>query len=200
MKRDRASEAVQGRTSGHLGPGTLLVAFLIVCATVLVLLVLGRTLICTCGTVKIWHGEVFSSENSQHIADWYSPSHFVHGILFFGLLSWLAGRLSVGVRFKLAILAEAGWEILENTDFIIRRYRELTVSFDYFGDSIVNSVSDIGFMGAGFLLAWRAPVWVSILVGVILELLAAFVIRDNLTLNIIMLLFPVDAIKTWQMG
>lgn len=189
-----------GQTGERLGPGTLSLAFLIVCATVLVLLLLGRTLICTCGTVKLWHGEVFSSENSQHIADWYSPSHFVHGILFYGLLAWLAGRLSIGVRFNLAVLAEAGWEILENTDFIIKRYRELTVSFDYFGDSIINSVSDIGFMSAGFLLAWRVPVRVSILVAIALELLAGFVIRDNLTLNIIMLLFPVDAIKTWQMG
>lgn len=193
-------EIVPGRDNERLHSRTLFVAFLIVCATVLVLLLLGRTLICTCGTVKIWHGEVFSAENSQHIADWYSPSHFVHGILFYGLLAWLAGRLSLGVRFNLAVLAEAGWEILENTDFIIKRYRELTVSFDYFGDSIVNSVSDIGFMSAGFLLAWRVPVWVSILVAIVLELLAAFVIRDNLTLNIFMLLFPVDAIKVWQIG
>jgi len=193
-------ESGPGPISERLGPGTFLLAFLIVCATVLVLLLLGRNLICTCGTVKLWHGEVFSSENSQHIADWYAPSHFVHGILFYGLLAWLAGRFSIGVRFNLAVLAEAGWEILENTDFIIKRYRELTVSFDYFGDSIVNSVSDIGFMSAGFLLAWRVPVWVSILVAIGLELLAAFVIRDNLTLNIIMLLFPIDAIKAWQMG
>jgi len=193
-------ESGPGQISERLGPGTFLLAFLIVCTTVVVLLLLGRNLICTCGTVKLWHGEVFSSENSQHIADWYSPSHFVHGTLFYGLLAWLTGRFSVGVRFNLAVLAEAGWEILENTDFIIKRYRELTVSFDYFGDSIINSVSDIGFMSAGFLLAWRVPVWVSILVAIGLELLAAFVIRDNLTLNIIMLLFPIDAIKAWQMG
>ena len=173
-------------------------AILAVCIGVLFWM--GQPAICKCGVVKFWHGVVVSSENSQHITDWYSPSHFIHGLLFYGALAWLLGSLSVGARLSIAMLIESVWEIFENTDFIINRYREATIALDYFGDSVLNSTSDILFMVIGFFVAWRAPIWVSVLLIVVLELAVGFIIRDNLTLNIIMLLYPVEAIKTWQIG
>ena len=165
-----------------------------------VLFWMGQPAICKCGVIKLWHGAVVSSENSQHLSDWYSPSHFIHGLLFYGALVWLLGSLSVGARLSIAMLIESVWEIFENTDFIINRYREATIALDYFGDSVLNSTSDILFMVIGFFVAWRAPVWVSLLLIVILELTVGFIIRDNLTLNIIMLIHPMEFIKTWQMG
>ncbi len=184
-----------------------LVATMGVVALVLaILLAMGRPPMCECGTVKLWHGIVESSENSQHITDWYSPSHFTHGLLFF-FFAWLlwrkwalfGGRLAP-YSFPIAVGLEGGWEILENTPFIINRYREVTVSWGYVGDSIVNSMADIGWMSLGFLFAARAPVWLSVLLAVALELFTLFMIRDNLTLNILMLLSPIDAIRTWQAG
>jgi hypothetical protein len=172
----------------------------IIGATALVLLAMGQPLICQCGDVKLWHGDVFSSENSQHLADWYSPSHLIHGLLFYALLWAIARRWSIGFRALIALLIESAWEILENSPIIIDRYREATISLGYRGDSVINSVSDIGFMLFGFWLAARLPVAVSIVLALVLEIAAAFVIRDNLTLNIIMLIYPIDAIRTWQAG
>jgi len=161
---------------------------------------MGRELVCKCGYVKLWHGVVFSSENSQHIFDWYSFSHIIHGFIFYGLL-WLIGRnWTLGLRFTLAVAVEAGWEVFENTDFIINRYREATISLDYFGDSVINAVSDVLFMALGFFLAWRIPVWAAILSIIALELFVGYSIRDNLLLNIIMLIYPSHAILQWQMG
>ncbi len=161
---------------------------------------MGQVPICKCGYVKVWHGVVFSAENSQHISDWYTFSHVIHGFAFYGLL-WLVGRRwPLGVRLVLALLLESGWEILENTDMVINRYREVTIALDYYGDSVLNSVCDILAMALGFFLAWRLPVWVTIALTIFLELFVLYFIRDNLTLNIIMLLYPLDGIRTWQGG
>ena len=163
-------------------------------------LALGQPPICKCGHIKLWHGIVHSSENSQQISDWYTPSHVIHGFAFY-FLFWLVGRrLPPGARFVAAVLLEAGWEVLENTPLIINRYRAATIAFDYAGDSVLNSMADIAAMMAGYLIARRSPVWASIAFVITMELLVAAFIRDNLTLNILMLLYPLEAIKRWQAG
>jgi Protein of unknown function (DUF2585) len=163
---------------------------------------MGRVLYCACGYVKLWHGVVNSSENSQHITDWYTFSHVIHGIIFFCAV-WLLGKkvpLSAGAKLLLALLFEGAWEVLENSPFIIDRYRTTTISLDYYGDSVINSVSDVLAMVLGFLFARKVPVWASIALVLFLELMTLFFIRDNLTLNIVMLVHPIDAIRAWQSG
>ncbi len=194
-----------GRTSGNgfarLPPLAYALAGLgIIAAAALILLAMGQPLVCRCGTVRLWQGEVMSAENSQQLADWYSPSHLIHGVLFYGLLWLLARRRPLGLRALIALLIESGWEILENSPIIIERYRGATISLGYRGDSDINSVSDITFMLIGFALAARLPVAVSIALAILLELVVGYMIRDNLTLNIIMLIWPIEAIRTWQAG
>ncbi len=161
---------------------------------------LGREPICRCGTVKLWHGVVLSAENSQHLSDWYTPSHVIHGIGFFALTWLFARRLSLGWRFAVAVALEAAWEVFENTPFVIDRYRAATISLDYYGDSILNSISDIAAMAIGFGFAATARWWISLLAVIVMEIGVAMVIRDNLFLNILMLLHPFDAVKQWQSG
>jgi hypothetical protein len=172
----------------------------IVIAAALLLHNMERVPICRCGYVKLWHGVVNSSENSQHISDWYTFSHIIHGFGFYGLFWLLARRWPVARRFAAAVALEAGWEILENTDLIINRYREATISLDYYGDSVLNSVSDIAAMMIGFQFAARSPVWLTLALTIALEAFVAYVIRDNLLLNILMLLYPLDAVRRWQAG
>jgi hypothetical protein len=169
-----------------------------------VLFAMDRPPICTCGEVRLWHGVVQSSGNSQHLTDWYSPSHFTHGLIMY-FAAWLLWRRwgVLGGRparwaLPIAVLVEAAWEIAENTPAVIDRYRAVTVSFGYSGDSIVNSAADIGWMIAGFVFASRVPAWASVTLALGFELLTLWIIRDNLTLNVIMLFWPIEAIRQWQ--
>ena len=173
---------------------------LVAAAGAAVLYAMGRLPICSCGTVKLWHGAVYSSENSQHLSDWYSPSHVLHGLVFYMVLHWLMPRSGVGPRLVAAAMLETAWEIAENTDALINRYREATIALDYYGDSIINSMADITMMCLGFMIAARAPVVVSVALFVAAELVVGVVIRDGLILNVIMLTWPLEAILTWQQG
>jgi hypothetical protein len=175
-----------------------LIASLVVVAAAGYLLLIGREPICKCGYIKFWHGNPGDSETSQHISDWYTPSHIYHGIIFYALLWLFARRLPVGWRFAIAVAVEAAWEVFENSAMIIERYRSVTISRDYFGDSVLNSTADILAMVVGFWLARYLPVWASVAIIVVFETVSMIVIRDGLALNILMLIWPLEAVLDWQ--
>ena len=179
----------------------LLIAAAVVVATALVELAMGGVPVSKTGNVWLWNGAVHSPENSQQISDWYSFSHVIHGIAFYALLRLIGrGRWPLGLCLVLAVGIEAAWEVFENTPFTIERYRKKTISLNYYGDSVLNSVCDILFCIVGFFLAARLPVWASVALVVGMELFVGYMIRDNLTLNIIMFVRPIEAIKRWQQG
>ena len=189
-----------------LAPHTaaILATAALVAISLAVLLAMGRPPICPCGSVKLWHGVVQSNENSQQISDWYTFSHVTHGLLMYAAawLLWvrlgLFGGKPARWALPIAVAVEAAWEIVENTPLIIDRYREVTVSWGYTGDSVVNSISDIGWMIAGFFAASRLPTWVSVALAIFFELFTLWAIRDNLTLNVLMLFWPLEAVRQWQ--
>jgi hypothetical protein len=182
----------------RLAPALVVVGIILLTAAYL--LWIGREPICKCGTIKLWHGQVVSSENSQHISDWYTPSHVIHGFLFFGALWLVARKLSFGWRLAIATAVEAAWEIVENSDAIIERYRAVTISLDYYGDSVLNVVADILAMVLGFWLASRLPVWATVALILLAEGVTIWVIRDGLALNVLMLIYPLDSVAEWQAG
>ena len=177
-----------------------LLALLILLAAAAILLAMGRNPICTCGTVDLWVGLRDSPKTSQMLADWYSLSHIVHGLLFYAALWLVARRWPVEWRFLVALLIEASWEVTENTPMVIDRYRATTAALGYTGDSVINSLSDILMMALGFLLARKLPLWAAILLLVALEIIPLFAIRDNLTLNVLALIAPNHALQAWQSG
>jgi hypothetical protein len=181
-----------------------LIAFILFCAFAAILWSMGRPPICACGEVKLLHLVVQSSENSQHLADWYTPSHIIHGFIFYGIGHLLRKKwpavFQLGVVVSLAILLEGAWEVLENSPVIIDRYREVTISWGYAGDSIVNSLADIVWMLVGFFMASRLPWKVTLVIALFFEIFVGYMIRDNLALNIMMLTAPLESVKEWQAG
>lgn len=162
------------------------------------LLVLGMPPICRCGTVALWHGNPSGPETSQHLTDWYTYTHVLHGVAFYALLSVLAPRVPVAQRFLIAAGLESAWEILENTPMVMERYRQGALAQGYVGDSIVNSLADSVAAAVGFVMAWRLPLSVMITLALAMEATAAYLIRDGLILNLIQLLFPSEALSQWQ--
>ena len=177
---------------------SVVIAAVLTAIFIFILFAMDRPPICACGEVKLWHGIVQSSENSQHIADWYTPSHIIHGFIFFGLGRLLLNRWPLGLALCAAIFVEGAWEILENSPVIIDRYREVTISYGYAGDSIINSVFDMVWMILGFFVASRLPWKATLTIALLFEVFTAYVIRDNLALNILMLVAPIEAVKDWQ--
>lgn len=174
------------------------VAAALLVAQIVILYFMGRIPICECGYIKLFEPGVNTPGNSQHLADWYTPSHIIHGFLFYGLAWLLFRKQTIGMRLSFAVLIEAAWELLENSPIIIDRYRTATMALGYSGDSILNSAMDTVFMVLGFFFAARMPIWLTIVIAIFFEIFTGWLIRDNLTLNVLMLVAPVDAIKEWQ--
>ena len=171
-----------------------------VAISVLLLRILGRVWWCRAGDYAPWSWEVWSAHNSQHVVDPYTFTHILHGVLFFWITSLIFRKMPLAWRLLIAISVECAWEVVENTNMVIQRYREATISLDYFGDSIINSLGDILSFACGFWLAHKLRLWLSLAFFVVVEIILLFWIRDSLILNILMLLWPIDAVKGWQMG
>jgi hypothetical protein len=179
---------------------TVLIIAAIMLASAVTLFAMGRLPFCRCGVIAVWSGDIWSNQNSQQLFDPYTFTHVLHGAAIYAAL-WLAlgSRTSAATRLVLAVALESGWEVFENTDFVINRYREATISLDYYGDSILNSVGDILAMIVGFELARHLPARATVPAAIALDLALVFLIRDSLALNIIMLIYPLDAIRQWQL-
>lgn len=165
-----------------------------------ILYLMGRDLICPCGYVLVWGADAPVEQSSKHMFDWYSPSHLLHGFIFFAILWLVARRLTLGTRAAIAVAVECLWEVVENTPWVINAYRELPAGAGYSGDSVLNATVDILCMAVGFWLARVLPVWMSVAIFLGFEALTLWLIRDGLMLNVLMLLWPVEAIATWQAG
>ncbi|MFO0859237.1 MAG: DUF2585 family protein [Phycisphaerales bacterium] len=183
-----------------------LAALLLTAAALVALRLMGRVWWCACAGLSPWTSDIWSRHCSQHLFDPYTLSHISHGLLFFIGMEMLArllpppaaARFTMPLRFILAVALEAGWELLENTPMVIERYRSVTISLDYNGDSVLNSLGDILACATGFLIAMRLGVRPALMLFAALEIITLFWIRDNLTLNIVMLLYPIDTIRQWQ--
>ena len=160
----------------------------------------GRVWWCQAGDLVPWAWDIWSPHNSQHLIDPYSFTHILHGVLEFWLLGLIFRKVPVVWRLLIAVMIEGSWEIAENSTYVINRYREATISLDYFGDSIINSISDILCCATGFVIAYKLKFWKSLVLFVATEIILIFWIHDSLIINIIMLIYPVEAIKQWQMG
>lgn len=180
--------------------GTIVASALIVVLAAAVLLAMGRHPWSQSGPIKVWTGDAWGPENSQQLTDPYSFTHVTHGVLLYGVLRLLAPGVSLGTRALLAVAAESAWEVFENTDMVINRYRAATLALGYYGDSVINSIGDILMCAIGFLLAARLPTRATVLSTIAIELVLLLWIRDNLSLNLLMLAYPVEAIKHWQLG
>lgn len=163
-----------------------------------ILYLLGQPTICECGIVKVWESAVLSVGNSQHLSDWYSFSHIIHGVIFYALLTYFFPRMPLFARFAFAVGIEVAWEILENTPMVIEHYRQQALAQGYVGDSILNSVSDTLMMVGGFFLAWRLPTWTSVALCILLEVFVMYMIRDGLALNILGFVYTPEFIASWQ--
>jgi hypothetical protein len=188
------------RTRSAAARNPLLAVALVVAAMAVALRAMGRVWWCQVGDWAPWSFDIWSPHNSQHLLDPYTFTHVLHGVVFYGLLRLVLGREWGWWRLVLALAAEAAWEVGENTPAVIEAYRESTISLDYYGDSILNSVADVAACAAGFLLAARLPAWATWAGFFGTELILALWIRDSLLLNVLMLTFPVEAVKQWQLG
>jgi hypothetical protein len=177
-----------------------LTAAAVAAAAALVLHAQGRPWWCACGRPALWWGDVHSAHNSQHLFDPYSFTHLLHGVALYGLLTWAAPRLPLAWKIGIVIGVEAGWEVLENSAFVVRRYRAATAALGYEGDSVANSLGDMLSGAVGAALAARLGLWRSVALFVVVEAALLLAIRDSLLLNVVMLIHPVEAIRAWQLA
>lgn len=197
-RREASSGALRRIPGARAWPCLAILA--VAALSALQLRVQGRPWWCACGTQRLWAGNVWSPHNSQHLLDPYSFTHLLHGVVLCGILAWICPRLSSAWRIILALAVESAWEILENTEFVIERFRAATVSLDYLGDTVANSMGDILLCGIGFALARQLGFRRSLAVFALTELVLLLWIRDSLALNVLMLIHPFDTIKAWQTG
>ena len=178
----------------------LLLCVIIIAVAAFVLLLQGRVWWCQAGDYSPWAWDIWSTHNSQHLVDPYSFTHILHGVLEFWLIGLVFRKVPMAWRLLIAVVIEASWEVAENSTFVIERYRAATISLDYFGDSIINSMSDIFCCATGFVIAYKLKFWKSVALFLATETVLIFWIHDSLLINIIMLIYPIEAIKVWQMG